>query len=270
MGHAMSMPASPLAQLLQPVSAELLERLQFFSLAPQRVLAIGAGAATLMPALQQRFPKARLLAIDRSEAVLRAMPARRGRWFGPRPDRIRADAAGLPLRSGSIDLICSHLMLPWSCTPEGALRELGRVLRPGGLLAMATLGPGTLQALGAALADIAAASDAAQVADFAATADADASETRPAPVIEMHRLGDALMRAGLAEPVMDVEHFRLDECFRTAQGLPATCEVLFGAAFGTQPRGDAPTGPGRTAEVIIPFDALRSRRTREAGSGESQ
>src|SRR5579864_3467979 len=101
----MSVPDSHLEPLLQRVSAELLERVQYFSLTPQGVLAVGAGAATLISHLQQRFPKAQLLAVDRSETALRGLPARR-RWLGPRLGRIRADASDLPLRSGSIDLIC--------------------------------------------------------------------------------------------------------------------------------------------------------------------
>ncbi len=234
----MSLPLSDLPELLQRVSGELLERLHYFSLAPQCVLAIGTGAATLMPQLQQRFPKARLLAVDRDASVLQALRSTRRRWLGPRLDCIRADAADLPLHSGSVDLICSHLMLPWSRAPERALQELARVLKPGGLLALATLGPETSPQLIAGA---------------------------PQPLTslqltEMHRLGDALMQAGFAEPVMDVEHFQL----RDQGGMPATVEVVFGAAFGAA-RRETSTDPVRSAEVAIPIEALKFRRQRGPG-----
>jgi malonyl-CoA O-methyltransferase len=101
-----------------------------------------------------------------------------------------ADAAVLPLRGGSTDLVFSNLMLQWCTDPETVFRECARVLRPGGLLTFTSFGPDTLREL------------------RAAWAEAD-RYTHVNRFIDMHDLGDALLRAGLAEPVMDAERFTL-------------------------------------------------------------
>jgi malonyl-CoA O-methyltransferase len=64
------------------------------------------------------------------------------------------------------------------------------VLRPGGLLLFSTFGPDTLKELRAAW----------RAAD---------GHTHVSRFIDMHDLGDALVRAGLGEPVMDMEHLTL-------------------------------------------------------------
>jgi malonyl-CoA O-methyltransferase len=64
------------------------------------------------------------------------------------------------------------------------------VLRPGGLLHFTSFGPDTLKELRSAW----------------AAADAYTHVNR---FIDMHDLGDAMLRAGLAEPVMDVERYTL-------------------------------------------------------------
>jgi malonyl-CoA O-methyltransferase len=74
-----------------------------------------------------------------------------------------------------------------------------RVLEPGGLLMFSTLGPDTLRELRAAL---------PQQGDT----------QRVHPFIDMHDLGDALLQAGFADPVMDMEmltltYASLDELF---------------------------------------------------------
>jgi malonyl-CoA O-methyltransferase len=77
-------------------------------------------------------------------------------------------------------------MLEWCHDPDAVFQEVRRILQPGGLLTFATLGPDTLRELREGWRKI-----------------------DPYPhvhrFIDMHDLGDALVRAGLAEPVMDTE-----------------------------------------------------------------
>ncbi len=77
-------------------------------------------------------------------------------------------------------------MLEWCHDPDAVFQEIRRVLQPGGLLTFATLGPDTLR----------------ELRDGWRKIDAYPHVHR---FIDMHDLGDALMRAGLAEPVMDTE-----------------------------------------------------------------
>lgn len=269
------------ARLQREVRADLLERLQFFTLQPQLVLDLGAGTCQATLELQRRFPRSQVLAIDIAEAMLRAAP--RPRWPWQRqPTRVCGDARGLPLATHSVDLIYSNLMLQWCDHPDDVFRELVRVLKPGGLLLFSTFGPDTLHELRAAWA---AADDHSHVSLF----------------LDMPQLGDALMRAGFAEPVLDVEHYRqyyLDahalmrelkrwgarnatrarargltsrarlaamlaayEPLRTSAGLPATFEVIAGAAFGSDVSADSQADTrAHGGEVAIPLSALKSTR----------
>ena len=273
------------ALLQQRASGELLDRLQYFTLAPQRILDLGAGTCQGAQALQRRYPRAQVLAMDLAEGMLRAMPRPRWRWSRPwlwRRDtiaRVCADAYALPLADQGVDIIYSNLMLQWCDQPDGVFSEIARVLRPGGLLVFSSFGPDTLGELRGAWA---AADPYSHVSLFA----------------DMPQLAQGLTRAGLAEPVMDVEHYRqyypdahalmhelkrlgarnaardrargltgrsrmqqmlrAYEALRTPRGLPATYEVIFGAAFGgaraspAHARGALPPG-----EFAVPVGAIK-------------
>jgi malonyl-CoA O-methyltransferase len=204
----------------------LLERLELTALEPRVILDAGAGTGVASQALKRRYPKARVLAVDSAERMLRAAAAR-GSWLRPL-HRVCADAARLPLEDASVDLVFSNFMLPWS-DPERVLTEFRRVLAPRGLLTFTTLGPDTLRELRSSW----------------ASAD---SSPRVHAFIDMHDLGDALVRSGFAEPVLDVERYTLEyaDVSRLAADLKAVGEVnsLAGRRKGL-------TGP-RT------FDAMRA------------
>jgi len=129
-----------------------------------------------------------VIALDLAEGMLREA-SRRQTCCG-RFRRVCAQASALPLRDGSVDLVFSNLMLQWCQDPDAVFGECRRVLKPGGLLTFTTFGPDTLVELRRAW----------------AAAD---SRTHVNRFIDMHDLGDALVRSGLAEPVMDVERFTL-------------------------------------------------------------
>ena len=94
--------------------------------------------------------------------------------------------ASLPAAGNSIDLLVSSLMLPSCPTPDTVLREFHRVLKPGGLLMFSSLGPDTLRELRAAWSAVDA-------------------RVHVHAFIDMHDLGDALLRAGFSDVVMDTE-----------------------------------------------------------------
>ena len=96
-----------------------------------------------------------------------------------------ADIGRLPLAAGACDLLWSNLALARSDVPGAVLEEWSRVLAVDGLLMFSTLGPDTLKELRAAFA-----------ADPA---------PHVHPFVDMHDLGDMLVAAGFADPVMDME-----------------------------------------------------------------
>lgn len=175
------------AVLQAQVRKEMLARLELTPLKPATVLDVGAGTAHSSLALKKRYPKARVLALDSALPMLRL--ARRRFTLMRRFGRVCADASRLPLPDASVDLVFCNLMLQWSA-PDPVLRELRRVLRSGGLLALSSLGPDTLQELRAAW---------AQVDEL----------PHVLPFLDMHDLGDAMVHAGFSAPVLDVDRYTL-------------------------------------------------------------
>jgi malonyl-CoA O-methyltransferase len=220
------------AVLESEVRDRLLERLDLTALAPDVVLDAGAGTGLTSRALKRRYPKARVLAVDSSLGMLRTA-ARRRSWLRPF-SRVCADAAALPLKDASVDLIVSNFLLPW-IDPERVLKEFRRVLAPHGLLSFTSLGPDTLKELRAAWAQVDA-------------------HTRVLQFIDMHDLGDALMRLGFAAPVLDVERYTL--YYTEVRRLAADLKAL-GARNATAGRLKGLTGPRKFAAMAQAYEAFR-------------
>ena len=127
----------------------------------------------------------------------------------------------LPLRDASVDMVFSNLMLQWCNEPDRVLRECRRVLRPGGVLHVTTLGPDTLCEL------------------RRSWQAADPGHAHVSRFLDMHDLGDALVRAGFAEPVLDVERYTL--AYDDARSLMRDLKAI-GAHNATAGR---PRGPDR-------------------------
>ena len=172
------------AVLQREVGARLLERLELTTLAPARILDLGCGTGQGARALLQHYPKAEVVAADVAFGMLREARHRRN-WFR-RARLLCADAQALPLKTMSFDLIYCNLVLQWCDDLDRTFLELRRLLRPHSLLLFSSFGPDTLKELRAAW---------RQVDNF----------THVNRFIDMHDMGDALMRAGFVEPVMDVE-----------------------------------------------------------------
>ncbi len=250
------------AFLQQEVVRRLDSRLDLMKLAPQRILDAGCGTGFAFPLLSARYPKADLTGLDLAHAMLAAARARL-----PRPSLLGrlggllnghgaplacADMASLPFAHDSFDMAWSSLALQWLDDPEAVFGEMRRVLRPGGVLLFATFGPDTLRELRAAFAGL----------------DGYGHVNR---FVDMHDLGDALVHAGFANPVMEMEYLTLTygdlkgvlrdlkgigahtvldarreglmgrrewqdmveryEAFRREGRLPATFEVIYGHAW---------------------------------------
>jgi malonyl-CoA O-methyltransferase len=265
------------ARLQARVAEELLTRLESFRFEPAVVLDLGAGTGRVSVELKRRYPRAQVLALDLSLGMLQQ--ARRKLRLWRRFARVCADAQRLPLKTASVDLVFSSLMLQW-CEPlDAALAEVRRVLRGEGFFAFSTFGPATLKELRRAWA---AADSYNHVNHF----------------IDVHDVGNALVRAGFSEPVLDVDRIELGypdalalmrdlkaigahnvtagrprtllgrahlermqaayESERAHGVLPATYEVIYGASWGSGGRLAAPLSGG---EAHIAPGAI-GRRTR--------
>lgn len=278
------------ARLQAVVRGELLERLPNFKIAPRRVLDLGAGTGHATLELKRHYRDALVVGVDLAPGMLQQAGQRLGwreRWLGGRLagrrgsrfERVAGDAYRLPLVDRSIDLVFSSLMLQWCDDLPAALTEIHRVLRPGGLLLFSSFGPATLQELRAAWAAV---DDTPRVNRF----------------LDMHDVGNALMQAGLEQPVLDTDTHELQydtplelmrdlqrigannvasgrrrgltgrraldtmtagyETFRRDGTLPATYEVVYGVAWAAQ-REPVATAHN-PGEHVVPLAALSRRR----------
>jgi malonyl-CoA O-methyltransferase len=244
----------------------LLERLDLVRLEPQLAIDLGCATARGAIALAARYPAARVLAIDSSSGMLRAAAVNTMGSVGV----LGGDAEMLPLRSHCADLVLANLVLPW-CRPDRVFAEAARVLAAGGAMLFATLGPDSLREVRTAFG----------VVD---------ERIHVHAAFDMHDLGDLALAAGLAEPVLDVDHLAVTYANlaglvqdlraagainvaggrrrsltgpkrwqRFAAGLaPAagrlaiTVELILGQAWGRGPR----SGRG---EVLVPIDRIKRR-----------
>ena len=103
---------------------------------PAAVLDVGCGTGRLLRAAHERWPKARLVGVDPSEGMIED---------GRRRTRAELHVAGaeaIPLPDHSIDLAFSTIAFHHWADPARGLREVARVLRPGGgLVIIDNIGP---------------------------------------------------------------------------------------------------------------------------------
>lgn len=133
---APSYEASELQRLVfAPAHEAVLRRCARFVPAPRRILDLGCGTGRLLRATARRDPHAVLVGVDISAGML-SVAAREGTPAG----LVRAAAESLPFASGTFDIVIAALTLRhWSDRVAG-LAEARRMLAPGGVLAIASVG----------------------------------------------------------------------------------------------------------------------------------
>jgi malonyl-CoA O-methyltransferase len=221
------------AVLQREVGSRLLERLDYVRLEPTVVLDVGAGTGVAAATLARRYPKGRVLALDLAPAMLQRARRRRP-WFR-KMGFVAGDAEHLPLADASCDLVFSNVAVQWCNDLAGALAEFRRVLRPGGLLMFTTFGLDTLHELRQSWSQ---ADGYSHVSSFP----------------DMHDIGDAVLRAGFADPVMDTERFTLT--YPDVRSLMRELKAI-GAHNATAGRSRGLTGRGRLQGVADAYERFR-------------
>ncbi|EGV31793.1 biotin biosynthesis protein BioC [Thiorhodococcus drewsii AZ1] len=221
------------AVLQREIADRLIERLDYIRLEPARVLDLGTGTGYALDGLSKRYRKAQLVALDFAQSMLK-QARRRGSWLR-RPTCVCADAESLPLADGSVDLIVSSATIQWCNDLDRTFAECLRVLRPGGLLMFTTFGPDTLKELRQAWSQV-------------------DRHSHVSPFLDMHDIGDALVRTRFADPVMDAERMTLT--YDRVHDLMRDLKVL-GARNATQDRPRALSGRKRLTAVESAYESHR-------------
>ena len=248
------------AAILQKTVAERVdERLELTTIEVQTVLDVGSGTGLLTEKVIARYPSAQCFALDLSESMLlQSLPRlqkprfpvlgsaingflknctfTKGFATKSAATRINADVYQLPLADNSVDLIVSNLMLQWCDDLDAVFAEFRRVLRPEGLLMFTTFGPDTLKELRKAW----------------QAADADYEHVNH--FIDMHDIGDALIRAGFGQPVMDMELFTLT--YDKPMGVLKDLKAI-GATNANQNRSQGLMGKTKFHAMLEAYDGLR-------------
>ncbi len=186
------------AVLQKLVREEMLSRLDLVSLKPESILDAGCGTGHASKALMQKYPKAQVVSLDLAMGMLHktrlintSFTQRIKQGFGLNKQHLLcADIEQLPLADASLDMVWSNLAIQWCNDLDAAFTDIHRVLRTDGLLIFSTLGPDTLKELRAA-------------------SSMDREHVHVSRFIDMHDIGDALVRAGFSAPVLDVERITL-------------------------------------------------------------
>jgi malonyl-CoA O-methyltransferase len=239
------------AALQREVGARMAARLDYVKVAPALVLDAGCGTGEAVGELATRYAGARVVALDAALPMVAAAQerARHGRTLAQRllpaswrhknapsaPAFVCGDMNELPFAASRFDLVWSNLALQWVNDLPRALAEIHRALNVGGLVTFSTFGPDTLREIRTAF----------------ATVDGHAHTSR---FHDMHDVGDMLVHAGFADPVMDMEHLTLT--YREPADLMRELKAL-GATNATVGRSRGLMGRARWQRALEALDRLR-------------
>jgi malonyl-CoA O-methyltransferase len=223
------------AVLQRTVAERLVERLDLVSISPKVIVDAGSGPGGAARQLAKRYKGAQVLQFDLSLNMLSQSRSRDPRFFS-KQQYVCGDIENSPLMTNSAELVYSSLMLQWCNDLDAAFTQIKSTLTKQGLFLFATLGPDTLRELRSSWAEV---DDDVHVNTF----------------IDMHDIGDALVRAGFVEPVMDVEHITLtyEDCFSLMKDLKT-----LGANNADIERHKGLTGKNRMNQMMAAYEKFRS------------
>ena len=225
------------AVLQQEVANRLVDRMDVMSMKPLSILDVGSGTGFVSQLLAERFPKAKVTALDLAFNMLKQ--AKNKRSFKQRWNKqfhyVHAEVENLPFADASVELVISGLTMQWCQDLPKVFAEFKRVLAPGGLLLFSSFGPDTLKELRHSWSEV---DDLPHVNAFA----------------DMHDVGDALMQSGFADPVMDME--MLTVTYKDVKTVMSDLKQI-GAHNVMQGRSHNITGKNKLLDMIQAYEQFR-------------
>lgn len=222
------------AVLQKMVTERLLERLQLVSIMPKVIVDAGSGTGGAARQLKKMYRGAEVIQLDLSFDMLCKARSLDSRFFS-KQHFVCADIEKLPLAKNVTELFFSSLMLQWCNDLNVAFAQIKSTLKIQGLFLFATLGPDTLKELRSSWAAV---DDGVHVNTF----------------MDMHDVGDALVRAGFVEPVMDVENITMtyEDCFSLMKDLK-----VLGSSNADIERRKSLTGKNKINDMIAAYESFR-------------
>jgi malonyl-CoA O-methyltransferase len=223
------------AILQQEVATRLLARLDYIRLQPHTVMDLGCGTGFVTTDVLKRYPKADIIALDLALNMLQQTQKKNKGWLRKKPHCVCADAEKLPLKDTSIDLLISSLMLQWSNDLQSVFNGFERAIAPNGLLMFTTFGPDTLKEIRASWAKVDNTPHTSQFTD-------------------MHDIGDALLKAGFSDPVMDMEIITMT--YDSVHSIMRDIKNI-GATNASQGRAKGLMGKQRLADFEAAYESFK-------------
>jgi malonyl-CoA O-methyltransferase len=205
------------------VARRMAERLALVRRTPRVVVDWGSRSGRSRELLHSTYPDAQLLCVEPLGHA--AHDGVRGWW----PLRRAAPQAVAPdaVADGAAQLLWSNMALHGLADPAAQMQRWQHALQVDGFLMFSTLGPGTMQGLRELYARL-------------------GWPPPHAPFVDMHDLGDMLVQAGFADPVMDQETLTL-----TWADAPALLAELRGLGGNASPRRFAGLRTPRWRERLL-------------------
>lgn len=253
------------AGVQREIATRVLGRLDYIQCQPQSILHLCLQPSDGGQRLKKQFPKAHITTAS-------PRPMSKQHWWQRAVQAVELTSSTLQFQSQSFDFIFMQLLLSATNDWPHLIRECHRVLKPGGMLLFSAVGPDTLKELANTYAKV----------DLISSVHA---------CVDMHDIGDACVKAGFENPVMDMspltlQYQQLNQLWddlkltgansvqinrqrglltprqwarlqmaypHTSDGYPATIEIIVGHAWA----GERIAQQQQAHEVTVSIDNLK-------------
>jgi len=174
--------------LQHEVGRRLIDRLEIIKINPKNILDLGSGTGYTSKKLIEKFPEANYFLTD---LAFNMLDVSRQELADNNIFHINSDMETLPIAENSMDLIFANLSFQWSFNLEKTIKECYKILKPNGLLIFTTLGIDTLWELRNSWHKV------------------NNSFHHTNQFLDMHNLGDGLMKSNFASPILETKNITL-------------------------------------------------------------